>query len=244
MKIRGNHIIGGASGPGLLGLLGIQFARVRRDQNDKMAFAKALLFAQEEERKRIARDLHDGVGQSLLLLKKQLENAHEASLENRQMITETLEEARFISRDLHPFQLEKLGLTMAIEDIIEKVNRKTELFVSKELENIDDILSDRAEISVYRTVQEALSNIVKHAKPTAAKVSISKNPDSIIITVQDNGKGFDHELAFVKSKSMGLRTMAERISLIAGKINFETGSSEGSIVKCVVPISGNERVVE
>jgi signal transduction histidine kinase len=219
----------------LLGFLGFQINRIRRERNDKKAFAEALIYAQEEDRKRIARDLHDGVGQSLLLIKKQLEASHATSMENQRMITDTLEEVRSISRDLHPFQLEKFGLTTTINDMIEKVSHASDIFITKEIDPVDGLLSEKAEINVFRTVQEALSNIVKHAEASAAKVTIRQEAGGISLKIQDNGKGFDHELAVVKSKSLGLRTMYERISSIGGKLKIEKGASKGTVIEIQIP---------
>jgi signal transduction histidine kinase len=219
----------------LLGFLGFQINRIRRERNDKKAFAEALIYAQEEDRKRIARDLHDGVGQSLLLIKKQLEASHATSMDNQRMITDTLEEVRSISRDLHPFQLEKFGLTTTLNDMVEKVGHASDIFITKEIDPVDGLLSEKAEINVFRTVQEALSNIVKHAEASAAKVTIRQEAGGIFLKIQDNGKGFDHELAVVKSKSLGLRTMYERISSIGGKLKIEKGAPKGTVIEIQIP---------
>lgn len=232
-----NFIMGGVLFFSVFGILGFQLNKTRKERNEKKAFAEALIFAQEEERKRIARDLHDGVGQSLLLIKKQLENTHDITLENKKMISNTLEEVRSISRDLHPFQLEKFGITATINDAIYKVEKATDLFITKEIENVDGLISEKSAIHLFRTVQEALSNIVKHARATAAKVSVKKDDQSIKIKIQDNGNGFDHELAVVTSKSLGLRTMHERISAIGGKLIFGKNNTSGTVVEIVVPKS-------
>ena len=209
--------------------------KIRREKNDRKAFAEALIFAQEEERKRIARDLHDGVGQSLLLIKKQMSSTHEVTVENQQMISDTLEEVRTISRDLHPFQLEKFGLTNSINDVIEKVERSTDLFISREIINIDESVLKKNQIHIYRAIQEALSNIVKHAEATAAKVSIVEKGNELIMKIMDNGKGYDHELAIVKLKSLGLRTMHERISSIGGRLKIEKNIPSGTILTFTIP---------
>lgn len=132
--------------------LAFRFYQIRKERNDKVEFTEALLYAQEEERKRIARDLHDGVGQSLLLIKRQLKENHLVTLESRSMISDTLDEVRSISRNLHPFQLEQLGLTSAIENTFENVEQSTGLFISKEIDNVDDGLSAKAQIHVFRVV--------------------------------------------------------------------------------------------
>ena len=232
-----NYIIMGGLLLGFLGFFGYRLNKVQNDRNDKKAFAEALIFAQEAERKRIARDLHDGIGQSLLLIKNQMAKNTEATLENKQLISDTLEEVRSISRDLHPFQLDKFGLTATINGMVEKVEESTDLFISREIDNIDGMLPKESEIHVFRTIQEALSNIVKHAGATAAKISIQSTPQNIRVAVQDNGHGFDLEMAVVTSKSLGIRTMHERISAIGGQLKIGKGPTGGTLVDIVVPKS-------
>jgi signal transduction histidine kinase len=226
-----NLIVGGVLLITLFGFIMFQFLKIRKDRKDKIAFAEALIFAQEEERKRIARDLHDGIGQSLLLMKKQLISTHTVTVANQQLITDTLEEVRSISKDLHPLQLEKFGLTTAIEDMIAKVEKSTNLFVTMEIENIDANFTNKTDIHVFRAIQEALNNIVKHANATAAKVIIENKEKETLITVLDNGKGFDHELAITKSKSLGLKTMYERLASIGGKMKITKNEPSGTRVE-------------
>lgn len=233
---RFNFLIGAAFLMGLLSLIGFLLYKNWRERKDKIAFTEALLFTQEEERKRIARDLHDGIGQTLLLVKKQMESNTGSSLANQEMITETLEEVRAISRDLHPFQLEKFGLTAALKGVLSKVEHSTDLFISQEIESIDGLLPEKADINVFRTVQEAMNNIVKHAQSTAAKVSVEAGPSEIRISIQDNGIGFDQEKGKTASKSLGLRTMQERISAIGGKLTIEPGLTKGTVITCKIPI--------
>jgi len=230
-----NYIIIGGLSLGLFSFILFQFNKVRRERNDKKAFTEALLAAQEAERKRIARDLHDGVGQSLLMLKKQMVANQAVSLENQTMISETLDEVRSISRDLHPLQLEKFGLTAAIEDTIQKITHSTGLFITSEMVNIDTAFAKKANIHIYRGIQEALNNVIKHANSTAAKVTIEATDNKYIIQIMDNGQGFDHELAVAKSKSLGLRTMYERVSSIGGQLKIQANEPNGTIIKFILP---------
>ena len=232
-----NYTIMGGLLLGIFGFWGYRFNKVKKDRNDKMAFAEALIFAQEEERKRIGRDLHDGIGQTLLLIKKQMDNNIGATLENKQMISDTLNEVRSISQDLHPFQLDKFGLTATINDMVLKIEQSTDLFITREIDDIDGMLNQKSEIHLYRTIQEALSNIIKHAGASAAKISIHNKADKILVSVLDNGKGFDLELAVLTSKSLGIRTMHERISAIGGKLKIEKGETSGTQVNIILPKS-------
>ncbi len=235
ITLQRNGIIGSSLLLIILGFLGYNFFKIRKDRNDKMAFAEALLFGQETERKRIARDLHDGIGQSLLLIKKRLNSTYETTTENNKLINDTLEEVRTISKDLHPFQLEKFGLTTAINDVIERVEKSTDLFITKEIENIDDLFSNKEQIHFYRVIQEALNNIVKHAEATAAKISIEIIGNDVITKIMDNGKGYDHEIAIVTTKSLGLRTMYERISSLNGRLKIEKNKPSGTITNFTIP---------
>lgn len=235
IKKQRNYFIGGGLTLGILSLLGFKLRKTTKDRNDKKDFAEALIFAQEEERKRIARDLHDGIGQSLLLIKKQIGTTHERATENQALISETLEEVRLISKDLHPLQLEQFGLTSAITDVVQKVEYSSHLFITTEVDNIDNLLPKRMQIHLFRTIQEALSNIVKHAEATAAKVSIRSMEKEVIVTILDNGKGFDHELATVTSKNLGLRTMHERISFINGQLKIKQNKPTGTVIEIKIP---------
>jgi len=234
-----NFTFGGTLLLGMLGFFGYRFNAIRKDRNDKKEFAEALIYAQEEERKRIARDLHDGIGQSLLLIKKQMDLNQQATNENRELITETLEEVRTISRDLHPIQLEKFGLTAVIHEAIDRVSRSTDIFMTKEIEDINGLFSMKENINVFRTVQEALSNMVKHSEATAGKVTIKKLNDEVSIVVQDNGIGFNQEVQMVISKSLGLRTMNERISSLGGNLKIKRGANRGTIVEIIIPFRSN-----
>ena len=211
--------------------------KIRKEKNDKKALVEALIFAQEEERKRIARDLHDGIGQSLLMIKNQMATTQETTLENQKLISETLDEVRTISRDLHPFTLEKFGLKASLIDILQRLESTTDLFVTHEIDNIEGKLSAKAEINIYRTIQEALNNIIKHAEATAAKLDLSVDENIMTIIIQDNGKGYDHEMAVVASKSLGLKTMNERISSIGGTWKIEANKPSGTVIRIKVPLN-------
>jgi signal transduction histidine kinase len=237
IKRKSNRYMLGAALLTMFGFLGFQLTRIRRERNQKAAFTEALIDAQEDERKRIARDLHDGIGQSLLVIKQQLGVNKNSTLENQQLIAATLEEVRTISRDLHPVLLEKFGITSTIKDTVERIAAMApELFISSEIDDIDGLLLPKTEVQIFRTVQEALSNVVKHADASAAKVTVSKRADQIEVLIQDNGKSFDYELAVARSKSMGLRTMFERITSAGGKFAIKSKPGSGTEITATVPI--------
>lgn len=236
MKTQKNVILGGSAFVLLAGFFTTRLSKLRKERNDKKEFAEALIYAQEEERKRIARDLHDGIGQSLLMIKKQMEKTHDSTVENQKLIGQTLEEVRHISRELHPIQLEKFGLTRALEDILNRVSESTDIFVSKDINIKSDKLDSKIELNIYRVVQESLNNIIKHSGANACKLEVIEHSGYIHCRVLDNGHGFDYELSLAKSKSLGLQTMNERIANIGGTFSIEKNQPGGTVINFKVPV--------
>ncbi|WP_298514053.1 sensor histidine kinase [uncultured Kordia sp.] len=206
---------------------------VKKQQVLQEQFSQDLIKGQEEERSRLARELHDSVGQKLMLLSKQTKKLENPNMEN--LASSTLEEIRTISRGLHPSNLERLGLTTAINALVYDINASTDLFFTEEIDNIDNILSKEAELHLYRIIQESLSNIVKHSEAKAVKMEIQKNESSIDILVSDNGKGFDFE-SKLKNLSLGLKTLFERAKILNAVLSLDGKKGEGTIMKLSIPI--------
>jgi len=194
-------------------------------------YSQDLLQSQENERIRISKDLHDGIGQKLLILKNKLDK-----LDNKNLVNETIEEVRSISRDLYPFQLQELGITKAIEHTITQIDENTTLFISAEIENIDNIFKKEQEVNIYRIVQESLSNIIKHAKAEASKVSIIKLADKIIISIKDNGVGFDFNDKYKETNSLGLKTLLERTKFLSGQMKIHSKKGDGTLIEFTFPV--------
>ncbi|MAK36891.1 MAG: hypothetical protein CMC15_12095 [Flavobacteriaceae bacterium] len=198
-------------------------------------FSQDLLISQEEERKRISKDLHDGLGQRLLVLKNKLIGS--GDIEAKQMVDHTIEEVRSISRDLHPFQLQELGITKAIEHTISEIDENTSLFISSEIENIDNLFTPEQEVNIYRIVQESLSNTLKHANAEASKVSVKKFVDKVIISIRDNGSGFDFSEKYKHIKSLGLKTLLERTKFLNGQMKVQSKKETGTLLEFQFPLS-------
>ncbi len=199
----------------------------KREQKAQKEFSTRLLQEQEKERKRISKELHDGVGQNLLLIKNSLRLNPKKT---PKLIDNTIEEVRSISRNLHPVQLEKFGLTKAIKNIVDDINELTDIFVSEEIDNIDNFFPKGKEIYLYRIIQECFNNIIKHSGATAAKITIKKEADKVTVIIQDNGKGFAFEQDNNKQKSFGLKSLQERIAFLKGKIKFDAEKDKGTII--------------
>ena len=197
-------------------------------------YSQNLIKTQEEERHRLARDLHDSVGQKLMLLTKSGKKIGNADVE--QLAGSTLEEVRHISRGLYPPNLQSLGLTMAINTLIYDINTSTDLFFTDEIENIDLSLSKDSKLHLFRIIQETLSNIVKHSEAKAVKISVRKSVDDISIYISDNGKGFNLESAAIK-KSLGMKTLFERAKILNAKLNLKSEPGKGSSMTLNIPIN-------
>lgn len=197
-------------------------------------FSQELLISQEGERRRISKDLHDGIGQQLLVIKNKLMSSGDA--DTKKMVDHTIEEVRAISRDLHPFQLQELGITKAIEYTINQIDENTTLFISAEIDNIDDIFSKEDEVNIYRIIQESLSNILKHANADAGKVSIKKFANNILISIRDNGVGFDFAEKYQDVKSLGLKTLLERTKFLKGQMKVTSKKDTGTVLEFQFPL--------
>ncbi len=197
-------------------------------------FSQDLLQSQENERKRVSKDLHDGLGQKLLIIKNKLINSENNA--TKELVEETIEEVRSISRDLYPFQLQELGITKAIEYTITQIDENTSLFISSEIENIDNLFTKEQEVNIYRIVQESLSNIIKHAQAEASKVSIEKMTNSILISIKDNGIGYNFSEKYNDSKSLGLKTLLERTKFLNGQMKVHSKKGDGTLIEYTFPI--------
>lgn len=198
-------------------------------------FSQELLKNQEAERIRISKDLHDGLGQSLLLIKNKVRLNQD--IPTGELLDTAISELRSIARSLHPMQLEKLGLQKAIEILLDQVDRETDLFVSSELENIGNSLSKEKELNIYRIFQESLNNIIKHADASAMKVSLTKEKNSISLSISDNGKGFDFSEKYNDFNSLGLKTLKERTAAIQGTMNVSSEKGKGTTLSFIVNAS-------
>lgn len=208
---------------------------LKKEKELQESFSQQLLSSQEEERKRISKDLHDGLGQSLLLIKNKV--ALNSDNNTKNMFNDAIEEVRTISRALHPFQLEKFGITKAIQNIINEFDESSDIFISSEIDDISNILSPEKEVNLYRIVQESISNIIKHSEAEAARVEIQKEPKYIHVRIKDNGKGFDFSEKHNDFKSLGLKTLKERTKFLKGTMKVESEKNKGATLEFVIPIA-------
>jgi len=216
--------------------------RLHRKHAEREAFAHQLIESQEHERKRLAGELHDSLGQNLLVAKNwtliglNTIDAANPAREHLNEISETLSlainEVREIAHNLRPYQLERLGLTNTIEHMITHVRNSADVEFIAELDNIDDLLSQDSAINLYRLVQECVNNVVKHSNATKAWLFIKRTGNDAEITCRDNGRGFD-PAANSSQNGLGLAGMLERVRMLGGRYTLESGVSKGTTMRVI-----------
>lgn len=215
---------------------------LNRQQNELF---NAIAAAQEEERKRIAQDIHDGLGSVLSAAKLKMEEVKEIRpelavndkfLSGVSLIDEASSELRNISHNIMPATLSKLGLVPALKNLSEKISSHKGLqvqFIAHEFERRTD---EQTEISIYRIVMELLNNVVKHAGATKAIVQLVQYPDNINITVEDNGKGFEASKVSEDKTGIGLGSVLARVEYLKGKMEIDSKNSKGTTVIIDIPL--------
>ncbi len=203
---------------------------------------------QEEERKRIARELHDDTVQSLIAINQRLELAR-TSLDDppearsilnevKTMVTGAIASVRQFSRDLRPLTLEDLGLIPAIQYQVNQLAQSEGIDVHLHVEGESRDLPADMEVAIYRILQETLNNVKKHAAATQVNVSAIFSEDQIILTVQDNGQGFEVPEAmtdFASSGSFGMMGLQERAQLFGGNVVVQSEPAKGTTIHLVIP---------
>jgi ligand-binding sensor domain-containing protein/signal transduction histidine kinase len=229
---------------GILGALmlayRIRMRQWKRSQQAREAFAQQLIASQESERKRIAAELHDSLGQRLLIVKSlallQLKalDKNGTKADHLGQISEeasrALSEVREISYALRPYQLDRLGLTKAIEAVVRTAADASPTAFTSGIENIDNLFPQESRINLYRIVQEGLNNIIKHAEATEASVTIRRTPGGVRLTIRDNGKGFKPGAPAdpAKAGGFGLTGITERVQLLGGKTAIHSAPGKGT----------------
>jgi signal transduction histidine kinase/ligand-binding sensor domain-containing protein len=209
-------------------------------------FTRQLINSQEGERNRIASELHDSLGQHLLVIKnwtmlalgsiKNGDPSRECLNEISTAAQEAIEEVRGIAYNLRPYQLEKLGLTTAIQDLVNQVSASSGIRVMSEVTCVDGAFSHEEEISIYRVIQEALNNTIRHSKATEARVTLARHENSVELTLYDNGDGFDPQAVAARPRGsghsgFGLVGIAERIRMLGGRMDINSAPQAGSTIR-------------
>jgi signal transduction histidine kinase/ligand-binding sensor domain-containing protein len=242
---------------GAIVLLGIalyrqRISRLYRARAAQEAFSRQLIESQENERKRIAAELHDSLGQNLLIIKNRAllgltPNASQTfSSEQLNEISTTasqaIEEVRQIARNLRPYKLDRLGLTKALESVIEQAANSSEISFSSQIDPVNGLFSKEAEINLYRIVQESLNNILKHSQATGVHLLMKREDKSVRLEIQDNGVGFDTEAVTGEDadrRGFGLAGISERARIIGGKYSMRSSPGNGTTITLKIELRDN-----
>ncbi|HHG86491.1 MAG TPA: sensor histidine kinase, partial [Bacteroidetes bacterium] len=221
--------------------------RLIEDKAKQMEFSSQLISWQEEERKRVARELHDGLGQSLSIIKNKVlgmktEGEKGLALTGiAQSVGKAIQEVRVISQALRPMQLDVLGLRQALEDLVEESLGAGGIDFTSEIGEIDGLLDQNQEVMTYRMVQESMNNILKHAACTFVRVNICVVDGKMKIEISDNGKGFDFKQVWEgKEGGMGFSGMRERVAFSQGEIKVDSVLGKGTDILIQIPIANGE----
>jgi len=213
-----------------------------------------LLSAQEMERKRISMELHDELGQSLNVMKLQLRVVKKGLREDQEPIrtecenlleymNQVIEEVRRISLDLSPTVLEDLGLTSALQWLLNNLRKTWAIKITEAVCLVDHLFPKSQWITIYRVIQEALTNIVKHARAKHVSVIIWPRGRKVCFSLKDDGKGFDPAQYLVNKnyeKGFGLTTMDERVRMLGGDFDISSRKGKGTRITFNIPISEGE----
>jgi len=229
-------------------------AALRASEKKLRQVSSHLLNTRENEYKRISRELHDELGQDLAVLKYQIRHImgklrkdqteiKEASKDAMHQLETIIDSVRRISRDLSPATLESLGLTAALQKLIEDFAKHSNTAIHSEIDNIDDLLPQEAEVNLYRIVQEAMTNASKHAGATHLSIIVKNIENLLTARIVDNGKGFEKPGSAAngsKSGGLGLAIMEERARMVNGRLEINSGNHKGTEVSLTVAIGKNK----
>ncbi|WP_100405466.1 sensor histidine kinase [Bacillus solitudinis] len=224
-----------------------QVNEVLEDAREKQAFGLKIIEAQEEERKRLSREIHDGPAQMManVLLRSELIERiyHDRGIEEalneirdlRKMVKNSLAEVRRIIYDLRPMALDDLGLIPTLEKYLKTFEEHIQVPIAFRHFGKERRLDQKFEIALFRLVQEAVQNAHKHAKPTEIQVKIEIKPTKVIMIIKDDGVGFD--TSSKKEGSFGLIGMKERVTMLKGELTIQSKVNVGTVVLIDIPFS-------
>lgn len=233
----------------LSGELG-QVTRIIESAKNRQFIGLKIILAQEEERKRISREIHDGPAQLLahlvlrteiverMIAKQEFKMVQDEIVDLKKQVRSSLEEMRKVIFNLRPMALDDLGLIPTLRKYVQDFEEKTKIRALFETRGKEHRLSSAMEAAIYRLIQEALTNAAKHAYPTYVLVEITYQAQLVKIVVHDNGLGFKPELFQQKSKDhghFGLIGMRERVELLEGRMEIESAENQGTKIVIHIP---------
>lgn len=232
-----------------------QVTRILESAKNRQMLGLKIILAQEDERKRIAREIHDGLAQTManvvlrteiterMLAKQEFEAVKEELKELKSQVRGGLEEVRKIIFNLRPMALDDLGLIPTLRKFVQDFEEKTKIRTRFEQVGRETRLPSGMEVAMYRLVQEAFSNVLKHANASFVSLEITYQAKMVKISITDNGSGFD--IGLIESKinggvHFGIMGMRERVELLEGRLDIESGKGQGTKISILIPIGTGE----
>lgn len=237
----------GAIGVTTIILASLQLSEQRLADARLKKLTARIVDIQEDERKRVSRELHDSISQLLVSAKYGIENALSHTRKGSKIVqpieksvtvlNEAISEVRRISMDLRPSVLDDIGLAAAIKGLGKEFDTHSDFKVSVDADPVQDLLSDEAKTALYRCVQESLTNAVKHSMASDVSIILKKTKTKIQLDIKDNGRGAPMGARFLQETTgLGLRNMQERIDNFNGKISFSDVKPSGFAIRVTIPI--------
>jgi signal transduction histidine kinase len=204
-----------------------------KKQKVQLEFTHKLIRTQENERIRISRDLHDGIGQQLVLLKNIVHQKSETELVK--MIEGTLVDMRSITHALHPFVIKQFGISEALKKLLKNADDNSSVFFTIEIDNISGIFDEDTELNIYRIIQELINNLIKHSGSPSAEIVLQNRINEVQITIKDYGKGFSLKEA-IQNQSLGMKTIKERCDMIGAQLSIQSAPQLGTLITLILSI--------
>ncbi|MBI5022445.1 MAG: hypothetical protein HZB59_13500 [Ignavibacteriales bacterium] len=222
-------------------------ARILKEQQISREFSRQLIDSQEAERKRVAGELHDGLGQEMMVIINRAQmglNVTETEkmklqlTEISQTASRAIENVRDIAYNLSPYHIDQLGLIESVKSMVDKIAELSHTIFTTNVFALDQIADKKIGINIYRIIQECLNNIVKHSDASEASLIAEQHENELVITVRDNGKGFDN-LSVTNGagarKGFGLVGLSERVKLLNGTLEIKSSQNQGTTIIITIP---------
>lgn len=219
---------------------------LKKKQVQQQNFMKRLIDSQESERNRIAGELHDSLGQNMIIIKNRAQMAERNRIDKEFIATQldeisntaslAIQEIRKISHNLRPYNLQRFGLTRSVSRMIKNAEESSEITFRENLEDIDKLVAQDHEIHFFRIIQESLNNLLKHSEATIASITLKISNESVQFTLRDDGKGFNLNDKLWQ-KGFGIEDIEHRANLIGGSLKIKSKPGQGTSIYLEIPIS-------
>jgi signal transduction histidine kinase len=220
---------------------GFVFFNQRKNNKQKIAIQQqrleSLIEGEEKERSRIAKDLHDGIVQDLTAIKLKIQGIKQGDIFFKEIsddIDQAAKEVRDIAYQMMPIALREYGLIPSLENLLQKTLSNNNIKYDFETVNIEERLSEKIEVCLYRITQELLNNVIKHSKANFVSLVISKHQDFISLIFEDNGTGFNETEV---KKGIGMTSLSSRLEIVNGELKFESSEGSGTMAIIKIPIN-------